>query len=148
MKIDLIKHLNELPKPRNNSQQKPAFWNIVHEKVNDMSNAGIIQASVSSFCSPIVLAFQKNKHRFCIDYRILNKFTVKFAFNVPRIAEILQALAGKKLYSQFDLKQGYHQCAMAADSAYLTAFSHNLIEKKNSRASRLASPMRPRTSNL
>jgi hypothetical protein len=81
MKIDLIKPLNELPKPRNNSQQKPAFWDIVHEKVTDMSNAGIIQASVSSFCSPIVLAFQKNKHRFCIDYRILNKFTVKFCRN-------------------------------------------------------------------
>ena len=63
--------------------------------VKDMLDQGVIERSNSPWASPIVLV---QKHdgstRYCVDYRMLNRATVKDSHPLPRIDESLDALGG------------------------------------------------------
>ena len=59
----------------------------------------------------------------CVDYRRLNDCTVKDAFPLPRIDDIVDSLQGQKYFSSLDLTSGYWQVEMDKDSAETTAFS-------------------------
>ena len=48
-------------------------------------------------------------HRMCIDYRELNKVTVKNRYLLPRIDELFDQLQGASRFSKVDLHSGYHQ---------------------------------------
>ena len=54
--------------------------------------------------------------RFCIDYRELNKITVRNKFLLPRTDDLIDALANSKVFSGLDLRSGYWQVRMAEDS--------------------------------
>lgn len=91
--------------------------------IEDLKTAGIIEDSKSPFASPVILVRKKTgEYRLCIDYRSLNKITVKDHFPLPRIDDQLDRLYNKKYFSSLDLMSGYYQVPMKKDSIEKTAF--------------------------
>jgi hypothetical protein len=95
----------------------------VREKVKDLLDAGIIRESVSNFASPVILVKKKTgDYRLCVDYRALNKKTVKNIYPMPNIEEQLTKLAGKVYFTSLDCSQGFHQIPVNPNSIEKTAF--------------------------
>jgi hypothetical protein len=85
--------------------------------------AGVIKESDSPYASQIVIVKKKDSSiRICLDYRALNKKTVRDAFPLPRIEETIEAIRGAKYFSSLDLTQGYLQLAVDEQDQDKTAF--------------------------
>ena len=77
----------------------------VHELLQDMLQKGVISPSKSPWASPIVLVKKKDgTTRFYVDYRKVNEVAQKDAYPIPRINDMLDALAGSALFTTLDLK--------------------------------------------
>ena len=99
----------------------------LEEQIHDLLAQGFIRPSCSPYGAPVLFVPQKDgRWRMCIDYRALNKQTIKDRYPLPRIDLLLDRLGQARVFSKLDLAQGYHQIAMAQDSVEKTAFVTNL----------------------
>jgi hypothetical protein len=93
------------------------------KQLDDLLRHGFIRPSQSPFGSPILFVKKKEGDlRMCVDYRALNKLTVKNTYPLPRIDELMDHLRGAKFFSKIDLRSGYHQIRIAPEDIHKTAF--------------------------
>ena len=105
-------------------RQIPAHYRMeVEKQMKDMLNQGIIEESSSPRMSPSVFVPKKTGElRLCIDYRQLNKRTLKDAYPLPLADEVQDWLAGSTIFSTLDLCSGYWQMPVHSDDHDKTAF--------------------------
>src|ERR1700680_1182957 len=92
-------------------------------QLTELMDKGHIQESKSPYGAPVLFVKKKDGTlRMCIDYRALNKITIKNKYPLPRIDELLDRLLGAKYFSKIDLRSGYHQVRIAEGDVPKTAF--------------------------
>ena len=97
---------------------------IIDKEIEKMLKAKIIRPSTSPWSSSVVVVEKKDgSPRLCIDYRQLNKITIDDAFPLPRVADVLESMAGFKWFSTLDFRSGYWQIRVSDESIEKTAFS-------------------------
>jgi hypothetical protein len=78
-------------------------------QLEELLQKHFIRPSVSPWGAPVLLVKKKDgTMRLCIDYRQLNKVTIKNKYPLPRIDDLLDQLRGAAVFSMIDLRSGYH----------------------------------------
>lgn len=94
------------------------------KQLQELVDKGLIQPSVSPYGAPVLFVNKKDgTRRLVIDYRLLNKITVKNVFPLPRIHDLLDQLGGAQWFSSIDLRSGYHQVRLRSGDEQKTAFN-------------------------
>lgn len=92
--------------------------------IQDLLNKGFIVNSKSPVSSPVLLVKKKDStYRLVIDYRELNKITIKDPYPLPRIDDLMAKIGDCSIFTTLDLHSGYHQIPLSPDSQPLTGFS-------------------------
>jgi len=101
----------------------PAELTELKKQLENLLEKQFIRASVSSWGAPVLLVKKKDvSSRLCIDYRQLNKLTIKNKYPLQRIDELLDQLHGVVIFSKIDLRSGYHQILVKAEDVQKSTF--------------------------
>ncbi|GJX87971.1 putative reverse transcriptase domain-containing protein [Tanacetum coccineum] len=119
--IDLIP--GAAPVARAPYRLAPSEMKELSEQLKELSDKGFIRPSSSPWGAPVLFVKKKDgSFRMCIDYRELNKLTVKNRYPLPRIDDLFDQLQGSSVYSKIDLRSGYHQLRVREEDIPKTAF--------------------------
>nr|GEU71849.1 hypothetical protein [Tanacetum cinerariifolium] len=92
-------------------------------QLQELSEKGFIRPSSSPWGAPVLFVKKKDgSFRMCIDYRKLNKLTIKNQYPLLRIDDLFNQLRGSRVYSKIDLRSGYHQLRVHEEDIPKTAF--------------------------
>ncbi|GKF78411.1 putative reverse transcriptase domain-containing protein, partial [Tanacetum coccineum] len=101
----------------------PSKMQELSNQLQEMSDRGFIRPSTSPWGAPVLFVKKKDgSFRMCIDYRELNKLTVKNRYPLPKIDDLFDQLEGSSVYSKIDLRSGYHQLRVRDENIPKTAF--------------------------
>ncbi|GJS01139.1 putative reverse transcriptase domain-containing protein [Tanacetum coccineum] len=119
--IDLIP--GAAPVARAPYRLAPSEMKELSDQLKELSDKGFIRPSSSPWGAPVLFVKKKDgSFRMCIDYRELNKLTVKNRYPLPRIDDLFDQLQGSSIYSKIDLRSGYHQLRVREEDIPKTAF--------------------------
>ena len=98
-------------------------------QLQELLDKGFIRPSTSPWGAPVLFAKKKGKTlRLCIDYRQLNRVTIKNRYPLPRIDDLFDQLRGARVYSKVDFRTGYHQLRVRdtdiPKAAFRTRYGH------------------------
>ena len=98
-------------------------------QLQELLDKGFIRPSYSPWGAPVLFVKKKDGTlRMCVDYRELNKVTVKNKYPLPRIDDLFDQLKGASVFSKIDLRSGYHQLKIKESdvpkSAFRTRYGH------------------------
>ncbi|GJW48544.1 putative reverse transcriptase domain-containing protein [Tanacetum coccineum] len=113
----------------------PSEMKELADQLQELSDKGFIRPSSSPWGAPVLFVKKKDGSlRMCIDYRELNKLTVKNRYPLPRIDDLFDQLQGSSVYSKIDLRLGYHQLRVREEdiskSAFRTQYGHYEFQNK------------------
>ncbi|KAA0063987.1 gag protease polyprotein [Cucumis melo var. makuwa] len=101
----------------------PAELKELKVQLQELLDKGFIRPSVSPWGAPVLFVKKKDgSMRLCIDYRELNKVTIKNRYPLPRIDDLFDQLQGATVFSKIDLRSGYHQLRIKDGDVPKTAF--------------------------
>ncbi|KAL0556468.1 hypothetical protein IC582_004982 [Cucumis melo] len=101
----------------------PAELKELKVQLQELLDKGFIRPSVSAWGAPVLFVKKKDgSMRLCIDYRELNKVTVKNRYPLPRIDDLFDQLQGATIFYKIDLRSGYHQLRIRDSDIPKTAF--------------------------
>jgi hypothetical protein len=94
------------------------------KQLKEHLDKGFIQLSSSSWGAPVLFVEKKDSSkRLVVDYRSLNKVTVKNKYPLPNINDLFDQLKGAKVFSKIDLRSGYFQLKIREQDIPKTAFT-------------------------
>ena len=101
----------------------------LYTQLQELAEKGFIRPSSSPWGAPVLFVKKKDgTMRLCIDYRQLNKVTVRNNYPLPRIDDLFDQLGGAGIFSKIDLRSGYHQMRIKDSdipkSAFRTRYGH------------------------
>ncbi|GKE03275.1 putative reverse transcriptase domain-containing protein, partial [Tanacetum coccineum] len=107
----------------------PSELQELSTQLQELSDKGFIRLSSSPWGAPVLFVKKKDgSFRMCIDYRKLNKLTVKNRYPLSRIDDLFDQLQGSRVYSKIDLRSGYHQLRVREEDipkiAFRTRYGH------------------------
>ena len=106
--IDLIPGTEPISIPP--YRMAPAELRELKAQLEELLSKGFIRPSISPWGAPVLFVKKKDGSlRLCIDYRKLNRVTIRNQYPLPRIDELFDQLQGSRVYSKIDLRSGYHQ---------------------------------------
>ena len=92
-------------------------------QLQELLEKGLILPSVSLWGAPVLFVKKKDGTlRLCVDYRQLNKMTVRNKYPLPRIDDLFDQLKGAIVFSKIDLRSGYHQLKIKDVDVQKTVF--------------------------
>ncbi|KAI3776021.1 hypothetical protein L1987_45781 [Smallanthus sonchifolius] len=101
----------------------PSEMKELMSQLEELTEKGFIRPSISTWGAPVLFVKKKDgSMRMCIDYRELNKRTVKNKYPLPRIDDLFDQLQGASWFSKIDLRSGYHQLKVREKDVPKTAF--------------------------
>ena len=118
-----LKHGSE-PVKRKLHRMSNSGLDELKQKIDELLEQGFIRPSTSPWAAPVLFVSKKDGTlRFCVDYRGLNKLTIKNSYPLLRIDEIIDDLGNAKYFSVIDLRSGYHQMRIFNDDIPKTGFN-------------------------
>jgi hypothetical protein len=96
----------------------------LEKRIKELLDNGYIQPSTSPYGAPVLFVKKPRSEelRLVIDYRQLNRLTLRNRHPIPRIDDLLDSLSGSKVFSSIDLRQAYHQIRLVDSDRPKTAF--------------------------
>jgi hypothetical protein len=101
----------------------PAELKLVQDTIRELEAKGFIQRSQSKYGAPVLFTPKKDgTSRMVIDFREINKITVRNGYPLPATEELFPVVQGSNYFSKIDLHSGYYQIRIAEGDREKTAF--------------------------